>query len=318
MIKPWYAKQDNRRFQRVNMPVKLMFRPVETIEHKELFALGLDYYPSSVQGKLERMISRLQTMPKPGKVKNFDFYQHWVNTFVFELKQLQQMSQMIAQGHIPDMERLATERARIRFDLNSFGPTSFMHKFLPWLLQKFDAYRQFMMSFPSFANTNGFTIASPDQLPKSSYRVDQMVEKLYGLENWHEERRLLIALYETMEVVLNSIRNMYRDLVLWYFPNKWREVPVNVSKGGVAFDAPISLPMFSKIMVKFHFADLPETLTFEGKVQSIREKGDGMRLAMNFEFPDAAMQNALQQEIQKYEVEKSLRLARQYQEQQFA
>jgi len=50
----WFDKNELRRFTRVEMPVRLFITPEKPIVNLEVFALGIDYFPTSVKNKIKQ------------------------------------------------------------------------------------------------------------------------------------------------------------------------------------------------------------------------------------------------------------------------
>lgn len=47
----WFENGDARRFPRIEMPVQIYISPVNPIRDKDIFGLGIDYFPPSVEKK---------------------------------------------------------------------------------------------------------------------------------------------------------------------------------------------------------------------------------------------------------------------------
>lgn len=50
----WFEKDDMRRFRRLNLPVKAVIRPEEGIQDAHIFAYGIDYFPPTVQTRIQK------------------------------------------------------------------------------------------------------------------------------------------------------------------------------------------------------------------------------------------------------------------------
>ena len=50
----WFEKRGLRRFRRIEMPVKLLVTPADPIKDREVFALGIDYFPKTTKIRIKR------------------------------------------------------------------------------------------------------------------------------------------------------------------------------------------------------------------------------------------------------------------------
>lgn len=50
----WFEKQELRRFRRIEMPVKILVTSADPIKDKEIFSLGIDYFPKTTLAKIKQ------------------------------------------------------------------------------------------------------------------------------------------------------------------------------------------------------------------------------------------------------------------------
>lgn len=55
----WFEKRELRRFRRIEVPIKLFVTPADPIKDREIFALGLDYFPKTTTSKIKQHQQKL-------------------------------------------------------------------------------------------------------------------------------------------------------------------------------------------------------------------------------------------------------------------
>lgn len=309
-LQNWFSKGNSRRFHRVDMPVQCFITPKEPIYQRQLFALGIDYYPESQKWAiakqrmlLEKQMNRLPNENKQlvhqvfyGLMHHFDLFLeaiilasegkdprnhsiHW-HTLVQSIKSIR------------EIEVLATNSPKT-------------YQYLMLIANKFSPYVAQLVESINRSDVNHFWATLP--LPESDFKIDQLSQQLQK-PKFHRVplAQAIIQLNKLLEQYLDVFKNFYNDHFLQDYPKLWPKRQANVSIGGIALQTPKSYALFSKVNVNLYFAQEDMILNFDGSVVKVDQEKDNEMVAINFELPEISTQDELQQLIYQHEVEETL------------
>lgn len=308
-LQNWFSKGNSRRFHRVNMQVQCFITPKEPIYQRQIFALGIDYYPESQKiaiAKQRKQVEDLIPMlPKENRqIVNQVFYgvMHHFDLF---------LEAIINASEGKDPRQHSIHWHTLVQSCNGIKEIDILEKHSPKTYQylkqvdyKFSPFVSRLVESINASNVNHFS--APQPLPSETFKLDELTKEL---ENEKYQNiplaQSIVHLNYLLSLYIGIFENFYNDHFLKDYPKLWPLREANISIGGIALKTDKSYELFSRVNVHLYFETDNVVLKFDGSVVKIEKLPDGENIAINFELPEASQQEELQQLIYQSEVEET-------------
>ncbi|WP_394700500.1 PilZ domain-containing protein [Thiomicrorhabdus sp.] len=288
------------------MPVRYFIRPSSPIENRQIYATGTDYFPPSIEFKVNRYTQLVKMMLNelPDQSLIQTLLGEMFQAVLFFGKCLDSISHGIQPmqdfGVRVQLQQLTDGFTHLN-DIKAHSPKTY--GFLKQFEDKYlDLIKHFIRSLSD--STQNYFAAS--KLNSDKFDIDDSMESFRSPE--HEQiplRQAMLGIYDLFETYLEIYRHICSDHLDTQSPENWPLQVVNVSATGMAFHSPKAFPLHAAVDVFLAFEPPDRVIKFNGKVVSNTPQKNGRpeRFAINFEFPDSEPQKYLQNEIQKFEIE---------------
>lgn len=299
----WFEKNESRRFPRIEMPVQIHITPTNPIRSKDIHALGIDYFPPSVEKKIQKTkldlwhsvkhIQEQQDILEPVFFETIDL----IDTFGEVVKDAQQ-------GRNPELsdpkdpvilQKLFSGFQRFS-SLQTPAPKTFYY--FDQLNQKFLVYAQNLVY--------GLKKSTPGKFISTlAFQTDFEIDKT--IANFSQPKfqqvplaKALFYLSQYLNLHLAAYREFLQDLLPNKSAKKLPKLDINLSACGLAIRENKRIPLGCKVDVTLYFADTDETLKIKGSiVRSVTlAKQQTECNALDYYFPDGKDQNIIQRQIE--------------------
>ncbi|WP_029407458.1 hypothetical protein [Thiomicrorhabdus sp. Milos-T2] len=305
----WFEKNNFRRFRRMDMAVKLFVTPADPIKDKELFALGIDYFPNTVQKKIARnqkqLLSWVNHIQEQKEILEPVFLQ-----VVDAAQLLGEVVKSISKGHNPLLDEQMTQQ--IMLNLKSVGRIASLEEPAPKTFQYFyeiekkltHFFRLLLLSLHKSSSNqyHSFDISQPD------FKIDGMTQRF--TQPSFQKIPLVQAIYFMSELVstyCDIFQEMNSDYYLREHPEAWKERDVTISAGGFSTMFPKRFLPGRPLTSYIYFAE--QARTIKVKTQFARAESNSTEMlelnAFYFEFPDQQDQKFLELEIERLQIDKT-------------
>lgn len=292
------------------MAVQCFITPKEPLYQRQIFALGIDYCPQPQQqmiakarAEVDKILAKLPGEKREDVKKVFHSIMQHLELF---LEAIQQASQgKDPRQHSIHWHTLMEDLHGIHslIPLKEHAPKTY--QYLKQIEEKYTAFLGIFIRSINLSTLHYFSTPAP--LPESNFKLDKIAEtfseKKYQVIPLAQA---ILKLQQLLELYLQVFRNFYNDHYLKDYPKLWPVRKANVSIGGVALNIPQTYPKFSRVNVRLYFEKGDTLLEFEGSIVKSEKQEEGVYTAINFELPDGAMQDELQQQIYQSEIEATL------------
>lgn len=304
----WFDKNELRRFSRIDMPVKLLITPMAPTTNMEIFALGIDYFPNSVNKEIR---------------KNHQQLLHWVNHIQEQKEILQpvflqvvdvaerlgEAIKLISQGRNPLLDEQFSKH--IMNNLKSISRIKSLEEPAPKTFQYFlevekkltHFYRLLLLSLHRSTNKtyHSFNPAVPN------FKIDEMTKKFS--QPSFQKIPLVQSIYY-MHKLVDSFCNAFKEMNLDYYlrenPQDWPIEDIKISAGGFSALYKKRYLPGKPLRLCFNFTGTQRVITVKAllarSVTNVQKKAE--HNAFYFEFPDPQDQQYLELEIERRQLEK--------------
>lgn len=309
----WFRKGNDRRFYRIDMPIRHFIVPSSPIRDREIYATGANYFPASFQSKI--------TLQK-------NLALHWANRIqehasillkIFEeiiqfIEFFGECAQSISEGLNPRQD--PQYWLRVHTHLNGFRHAKLIEPSSPktyhYIMLIEEKYLTFLKSLVhSLEKSTPAHFAVEGHLPHG-FKLDEMMAMFESPKFAKVPLvQTLLHISAYMDSYLEAYRQIHDDNYLKQFPSEWKMQNANVSASGLAIHLGKRFDQYSHVDVYLYFAEDDKVLQFDGNIVDVRtdERTHSERVAINFEFPEGRDQNYLQTQIQKEEVRQCMDIA---------
>lgn len=304
----WFNKNEFRRFPRVEMDVRLFITPEKPITDLDIFALGIDYFPSSVKNRIKRnhkkLIHWLNHIQEQKEILEPVFLQ-----IVDAAQLLGKSVEMISKGRSPlNNEKMAQ---KIKANIKSIGqisglkePAPKTHNFLFELEKKLTHFYKLLFITLNNSTSQKYYSFNPDG---HTFKIDGMTSK-FSQDSY--QNIPLVQSIKFMNDLVNNycyvLQEINMDCYSLNNPKAWKKSQVDISAGGIAALYPKRFlpgrPLKSRVYFDNHDRVMEVKTTFS-RCETRASKGAELN-AFYFEFPQSQDQVFLELEIEKYQVEK--------------
>lgn len=298
-----------RRFFRINMPLQYSIETKSPIVNREIYASGADYFPPSVQQRLE--VEKQQVLDSLSKLQeNKELLTKVFTEIVDYAENYGESCRITSQGISPRFDRELWEKISAQKDgfhhfkvLETEAPKTF--NLLQGIEEKYLVFHRRL--------TYCIENSTPDyfcsrKIPDTKFKLDLLIEK-YSQSKYDKIPLIRTLFYaaKLMQSYFNIFLEMHHDNLVQE-EKSWIKDTVNVSASGIAFYLPKRYQMHQRLLVRLYFAEYDKILEFDCIVVSIQTdtKKQLERIALNFDFPDGKFQDFLITQLQKYEIQQCL------------
>ncbi|WP_024852056.1 PilZ domain-containing protein [Hydrogenovibrio kuenenii] len=302
----WFENGDSRRFQRVEMPIKTYIFPTQPIRDRDIFALGINYFPPSVVKKIQKTkvdlwhwvthIQEQREILEPVFLEVIDL----VDSFGEIVKQISVgKNELKNPQHREKLLHLQKGFLGIR-TLKDPAPKTFQYFGL--MDQKFSVYTENLIQSMAKSTPIKFEINSDFQ---TEFEIDKIIATFEDPKFEHIPlARALYYLATYIDLHLNAYYQLLKDLKPSKTPKSWDTYRVNISACGAAIYAPKRYALNSKVEVIFYFTETGEMLKLKASVVHTftQPKEQTESNALDFDFPTGMDQAMIQRQIELYQI----------------
>jgi len=302
-VKAWYQRGNQRRFHRVDMPVRLMILPDKRPVGKVLFHWGINYFPPSVEVQIRSCRQLLKTQISLIQ-ENCEIVQTLFSEMMAQIEFLGELIQDISEGEHPLLKKENLQK--FQSHLQGFSLLVTIQQSSPKAYQLFKLIEtknlKILQAVRYFLQNSSSSQVKIYEL--TDFKIDVAIEPYRALK------------YETIPlahaaVLLTDFQNLYfqawqemmQDLQCQASPKTWPEYLVNVSTGGIAVLLPKSFPKFAHVCTRLYFPKIG-VLEVKGSVvmqKSVPSEGKE-RIAVNFDMPTQELQISLRTQMELFEL----------------
>lgn len=308
----WFEKGEHRRFSRIDLPVKVFVTPINLKADKQIFGLGIDYFPPTVQKKIES--AREQTFYWFKHIQEQqDVLEPVFKDLMLAADYLGDWVRYVSDGRSPKEDMIEWRRfVSYAKGVESVGalqesaPKTF--QYLDQMNQKIRAYFKNFAVCIDKSSPRKFVV--DDSLPQE-FAVDEMMAKF--TDPSFSKIPLVQSLFH-LNAYLNAVFDAYGEFIRDYYfrqnPKAWEMQTVNISAGGVSMIMPKRFKPSTHCDAYFYFAESERLLTVRSiLVRTCSDWKESQECnAFNFEFPDLQDQLFIQQEIERFEIHNSMKV----------
>lgn len=312
----WFEKNDMRRFRRVDIPARLLIVPSRPTRTGDIFTYGIDYFPPSVQKRLQHAQSKMhywinhiqeqQDILAP-VFAEFERYSRYFGGWVESVSQqarsprteVASWLEFHAYGKgVQDLE-----------ELKAHAPKTF--QYFDLLNQKMQAYYRHFSTCLEKSDASQFQMPEPLE---SYFEIDGLAKNFAASVNHDQKVPLVQALYYLYlytSYYFRAYDEMLNDFSPPASPKAWRQKEINLSAGGLSVLLDKRYPANSRCAIHLFFPDTGQRLDFEASfVRSFTASHTHKETnAFNFNFPDGHSQKVVVFEIERYEIRSSMAVA---------
>lgn len=306
----WFEKNEHRRFRRIDMSVKLFVTPSDPINDFEIFALGIDYFPKMVNANIQdhqkKLLSWVSHIQEQKEILEPVFLQ------VIKISELLgEAVKQISLGRNPllndDFKNnlLGNVKNIKRIDALE-EPAPKTYQYFSEVEHKLTHFLRLLLLSLHKSTDKKYHCFKPEP---QDFKIDQLTKKF--TQEPFSKIPLVQSIYYMNQLVndyCDVFQEMNADYYLREHPEDWAEIKLNISAGGFAhFYKKRFLPgkpLLTYIFLRDHGRVMKVKTTFARSESSrimMAEKN-----AFYFEFPDPQDQRFLEQEIERFELEKAL------------
>lgn len=298
-----------RRFFRINMPVQYSIETKNPIVNREIYASGADYFPPSVQIKLEA--EKLMVLESLSKLQeNKELLTKVFNEIIEYAESYGESCRITSQGISPRFDRELWERVSAQKD--GFTYFKLLEKEAP---KTFNLLQGIEEKYLVFHRRLTYCIehSTPDyfcskKIPDTKFKLDLLTER-YADAKYDKVplAQTLLNAGRLMQSYFDIFLEMHHDNLIEE-KKPWISDTVNISASGIALHLPKRYQMHQRLITRLYFEKYDQVLEFDSIVvntQTDNHRGCE-RVALNFDFPDGKFQNFLLAQLQKYEIQQCL------------
>ncbi|KUJ72407.1 hypothetical protein [Thiomicrospira sp. WB1] len=310
----WFEKGESRRFQRIDLPLKLYITPKNPIRHMDIMALGIDYFPPIVKKQLnqyQRDVEKwlpqvqehqadMQTVFKQ-LMQSADFFARWTDE--------------LAKGRAPNRDKDSWLRlhAYAKGVAHLLTPLKATPKTCQYLTMIDDKLMQYYQHFKQIIEHSTHAQFHCDRLlTQQNFDIDTVMAAFESDKYARSPLvQSLLHLYRYIETVLNAYDELNLDMHSRQNPKVWATQTANISAGGVAVFRPKRFAQGEKHLANLYFAEqkkLVQLPAYLARSFSIQQKHTECN-AFNFDFPSGQDQHLIQHEIERFEILDSMNVA---------
>ena len=308
----WFEKNNLRRFPRVEMPVKLFITPEKPITDLEIFALGIDYFPTSVQNKInhnhKQLMHWLSHIQEQKEVLEPVFMQ-----MLDAVTVLGDSVKMISLGKSPlnnekTLKQITGNLKKIGSvaDLEKSAPKT--HLFLFELEKKLSHFYRLLFLSLHKSTPQKYHSFNPKG---HKFKIDDMTAKFN--QPTYQKIPLAQTIYFMNELV-NNYCEVFQELNSDYSyignPKTWQTRDVNISAGGIAVLYRKRFIAGRPLTSRIYFDGYDRVMEFKTVFSHSKtdHNNEGELNAFYFEFPHSQDQKFLELEVEKYQIKKIVSL----------
>ncbi|MDG4811725.1 hypothetical protein P8629_01770 [Hydrogenovibrio sp. 3SP14C1] len=310
----WFEKHEMRRFRRVDIPVKIYIKPHEAIKDQQIFAYGIDYFPPTKRKKIKEAQQEMHHWV--GLIQEQkDILQPFFEEFETYIEFFKDWVQALSEGRSPR----ASKQDWLTFHAYGKGVQKIqtLKVSAPKTFQYFDHLNQKLMAhFQHVAKcaeqSSPSQFVQPEPVAKH-FAVDDMKKRF---ESSTVSKAPLIqalcSLYLYMSYTFDAYEELIEDLCLEHSSSSFREdAEVNLSAGGLSIKLDKRYKPNMRCNIGLYFAGSKRLLKFRStlvRAFSVPEFQAECN-AFNFDFPNGHDQHLIQMEIERYEIESSMKVS---------
>lgn len=299
----WFEKGESRRFPRISMPIQVHITPITPIRSLDIYALGINYFPPSVEKKIQQTkldvwhwVKRIQEQKDildPVFIEAVDL----IDNFGEVIKAAQQ-------GRNPELsdpkdpvilQKLFTGFQKI-FALQEPAPKTFYY--FDQMNQKFLVYAQNLV-FSLKKSSPGKFVSTMDF--QTDFELDNTIAN-FSKPKFKQVplAQALFYLARYLDLHINAYVEYLNDLQPLKTARKAPTKNVDISACGLAVKSNKRFPLGCKVNVLLYFADTNEALKLSSTiVRSATVHGEETECnAVDYYFPNGKDQNIIQRQIE--------------------
>lgn len=309
----WFENGDARRFPRIEMQVQLQITPIKPIRDKQIYALGIDYFPPSTEKKIQKAKLNLWHW-----IKHIQEQKEILEPVFIEVVDLVDTFGEVLKGVCLGKNPIGNPEHDLLLQnlLNGFlgaqtlkEPAPKTHQYFDLMNQKFMIYAENLVQSLQKSTATHFAVNTQFQ---TEYDIDQTIANFEKPK--FKQVPLAQALYYLANYInlhLEAYRNFLADLQPVKTPKQWQEATASISACGIAIQVPKRFPRNAKVSAQFYFNETEETLKLKATLvrSTSMQKQQIECNAFDFDFPTSSDQSLIQRQLEQYQITRCLDLA---------
>ncbi|MBN2605834.1 MAG: PilZ domain-containing protein [Thiotrichales bacterium] len=306
----WFENGDARRFPRIEMPVQIYISPVKPIRDKDIFGLGIDYFPPSVEKKIQKTkldlwhwikhIQEQRDILEPVFIEVVDL----IDTFGEVIKGV-----CIGKNPAANPNTLLT----LRHLQNGFLGINTLREPAPKTFQYFDSMNQKFLIYAENL-VQSLQKSTPTQFAlNTNFQTEFDIDKT--IANFEKPKfkqvplaQSLYYLAQYINLHLEAYSHFLKDLQPVKMPKQWEKEHASVSACGIAIHVPKRFPLNSKVETNFYFSETDEVLKLKATIVRCNSlpKEQSECNALDFDFPTSSDQSLIQRQLEQFQITRCL------------
>lgn len=308
----WFENGDARRFPRIDMPVQVSISPVKPIRDKEVFALGIDYFPPSIEKQIQKTKLDLWHW-----VKHIQEQREILEPVFLEVIDLIDTFGEVIKGasHGKNPAANPKEHLTLRHLQNGFLGIATLKQPAPKTFQYFDSMNKKFLVYAenlvkSLQKSTATNFALNTQF-QTEYDIDKTIANFEKPK--FKQVPLAQSLYylaQYINIHLEAYNQFLKDLQPIKTPKQWQPEQASISACGMAIYVPKRYPLNTKVETNFYFSETDEVLRLKATVVrcSSVQKQQHECNALDFDFPTSSDQSLIQRQLEQFQITRCLAL----------
>lgn len=304
----WFEKQELRRFRRIEMPIKLLVTPADPIKDREIFALGIDYFPKSTTTKISRHRQKLLYWVNHIQEQK-DILEPVFKQVVLASELLGEVVEEVSKGNNPIKD--AVFATKILKNVKNIGliasleePAPKTYQYLYEIEKKLTHYYEKLVIALHKSTNEKFCSYTPE---KKHFKIDEMTQRF--TQGKFQKIPLVQSIFFLNELVndyCQVLDELNSDYYLREHPEDWQKTEVSISAGGFSSHFHKRFlpgrPLKSYIYLDSSNRVMKVDTSFARNQTNMAELNE--LNAFYFEFPDHQDQKFLELQIERMQLEK--------------
>lgn len=306
----WFENGDARRFPRIDMPVQVFITPTKPIRDKQVYAMGIDYFPPSVEKKIQKTKLDLWHW-----IKHIQEQKDILEPVFLEVVDLIDTFGEVIRGASIGKNPNTDSKGQLTLQqlINGFLGAQTLQDPAPKTFKYFDLMNQ---KYKVYANNfvESLTQSSPTHFAlnlkfQTEYDIDKTIS---NFENAKFKQvplaQALFYLAQYINLHLEIYTHFLKDLVPKRTPKQWGTESTSISACGMALKVPKRFPLNAKLETYFYFPETEEVLKLKATVvrNSSLPKEHIECNALDFDFPSNQDQRLIERQLERFQISRCL------------
>lgn len=304
----WFEKRELRRFRRIEMPLKLFVTPADPIKDREIFALGIDYFPKTTVTKIQRHHQKLLYWVDHIQEQK-EILEPVFKQVITACELLGEAVEYISQGRNPFNDRAFA--SKIVHNVKAIGFIATLEEPAPKTFQFFSEiekkithhFKLLAMSLHKSSSVN-YQSFKPEN---TVFKIDEMTRRF--TQGKFQKIPLVQSIYyinALVEDYCSVLNELNTDYYLRDHPEDWQLQNVSLSAGGFSANYHKRYLPGKPLMTYLYLDNANRVMTVATSFARNQPNMPDLNElnAFYFDFPDPQDQRYLELQIERIQLEK--------------